>query len=195
MYIEKIVSLHGIPSSIVSERDLRFTKRFWESLHKVLGTKLCLSSTYHSQPNGQTKRTIQSIEDLLRACMLEQIGAWDNFLLMIEFTYNNSFHLSIGMAPFEALYGRKCRIPLCWFESGEGVVIGPEIVQQTTYKTKVIHKNMKAYHSLQKSYHNKRRKALVFQEGDHMFLRVTLVTGIGRVFKAQNLTSCFIGLY
>ncbi|XP_058774368.1 uncharacterized protein LOC131648646 [Vicia villosa] len=86
--------------------------------------------------DGQTERTIQSLEDLLRACVLEQGGSWSTYLPLIEFTYNNSHHSSIGMAPFEALYGRRCRTPLCWHESGEGVVLGPEIVRETTEKSK-----------------------------------------------------------
>lgn len=99
MYIESIVCLYGIPSSIVSDNNLRFTLRFWESLHKALGTKLCLSFAYHPQTDGQTERTIQSLEDLLRACVLEQGGTCDIILPLIEFAYNNSFNSSIGMAP------------------------------------------------------------------------------------------------
>ena len=82
-----------------------------------------LSSAYHPQTDGQTERTIQYLEDFLRACWLVQGGAWDSHLPLIEFTYNNSFHASIGMAPYEALYGRRCRTPLCWYESGESVVL------------------------------------------------------------------------
>ena len=128
LYVSEIVRLHGVPSSIVSDRDPRFTSRFWESLHKALGTKLRLSSSYHPQTDGQTERTIQSLEELLRACVLEQRGSWDNFLPLIEFTYNNSFHSSIGMAPYEALYGRRCRTPLCWVDLGESIALGPEVV-------------------------------------------------------------------
>ena len=116
LYISEIVKLHGVPSSIVSDRDPRFTSRFWESLNKALGTKLRLSSAYHPQTDGQTERTNQSLEDLLRACVLEPKGSWESFLPLIEFTYNNSFHSTIGMAPYEALYGRRCRTPLCWLE-------------------------------------------------------------------------------
>jgi len=105
IYIKQIVRLHGIPSSIVSDRDPRFTYKFWESLQAALGTKLRLSSAYHPQTDGQTERTIQSLEDLLRACVLEQGVSWVKCLQLIEFTYNNSFHLSIRMAPFVALYG------------------------------------------------------------------------------------------
>jgi len=106
---------------------------------------------------------------------------------LIEFTYNNSYHSSIGIAPFEALYGRRCRTPLCWFELGESVVLGPDIVQQTTEKVKMIQEKMKASQSRQKSYHDKRRQDLEFQEGDHVFLRVTPVTVVGRALKSKKL--------
>jgi len=116
IYIRKIVKLHGVLSSIVSDRDPRFTSRFWKSFQEALGSKLRLSSAYHPQTNGQSERTIQWLEDLLRVCVLEQGGTWDSHLPLMEFTYNNSYHSSIGMAPFEALHGRRCRTPLCWFE-------------------------------------------------------------------------------
>jgi len=189
------VKLHGVPSSIVSDRDPRFTSRFWKSLQEALGSKLRLSSAYHPHTDGQSERTIQSLEDLLRVCVLEQGGTWDSHLPLIEFTYNNSYHSSIGMAPFEALYGRRCRTPLCWFESGESVVLGPNIVHQTTEKVKLIQEKMKASQSRQKSYHDKRRKDLEIQEGNHIFLIVTPVTGVRRALKSKKLTPRFIGPY
>jgi len=154
IYIREIVKLHGVPSSIVSDRDPRFTSRFWKSLQDALGSKLRLSSAYHPQTDGQSERIIQSLEDLLRVCVLEQGGTWDSHLPLIEVTYNNSYHSSIGMAPFEALYGRRCRTPLCWFELGESVVLGPDIVQHTTEKVKMIQEKMKVTQSRQKSYHD-----------------------------------------
>ena len=105
-----------------------------EEFARCIGFKLRLSSAYHPQIDGQSERTIQSLEDLLRVCVLEQGGAWDSQLSLIEFTYNNNHHSSIGMALLEALYCRRCRTPLCWFESGESVMLGPDIVQQTTEK-------------------------------------------------------------
>ncbi|CAJ2651824.1 unnamed protein product [Trifolium pratense] len=144
IYVEQIVKLHGIPTSIISDRDPRFTSRFWESLQEALGMKLRLSSAYHPQTDGQSERTIQSLEDLLRACVLEQNVNWDSCLPLVEFTYNNSYHSSIGMAPFEALYGRRCRTPLCWYETGEGAILGPKIVQETTEKIRMIREKMKA---------------------------------------------------
>ena len=114
---------------------------------------------------------------------------------MIEFTYNNSFHSSIGLTPYEALYGRKCRTPLCWFETSENSVLGLDMIQYTTKKIKMIRENLRTTQSRQKSYDNKKRRPLEFQEGDHVFLKVTPTTGIGRVMKSKKLTPRFIGPY
>ncbi|KAI3761239.1 hypothetical protein L1987_51651 [Smallanthus sonchifolius] len=105
IYIDEIVSRHGVPLNIISDRDARFTSRFWQSLQKALGTRLDLSTAYHPQTDGQTERTIQTLEDMLRACVIDFGGNWDSHLALIEFSYNNSYHTSIDMAPFEALYG------------------------------------------------------------------------------------------
>jgi hypothetical protein len=143
IYIEEIVKLHGVPSSIVSDRDSKFTSHLWKELQEALGTKLRLSSAYHPQTDGQTERTIQTLEDMLRACVLDDQRSWDKLLPLVEFTYNNSFHASIGMAPYEALYGRKCQTPLCWYKDGESTLVGPELVQQTTEKVRLIQERMK----------------------------------------------------
>ena len=114
LYVREIVRLHGVPTSIISDRDPRFTSRFWQSLQNTLGTQLRMSSAYHPQIDGQSKRTIQSLEDLLRTCVMDHLGTWSDVLPLVEFTYNNSYHSSIRMAPYEALYGRRCRTPLYW---------------------------------------------------------------------------------
>ena len=106
LYVREVVRLHGVPASIVSDRDPRFTSRFWQCLKAALGTQLRMSSAYHPQMDGQSERTIQSLEDLLWACVLDHLGGWSEVLPLVEFTYNNSYHSSIGMTPYEALYGR-----------------------------------------------------------------------------------------
>lgn len=164
-------------------------------MHEALDSNLKFSSTYHLQTHRQTERTIQTLEDLLRVCVLDQGGAWDSHLPLIEFTYNNNYHLSIGMAPYEALYVRKCRTPLCWYESGESTMLRPKIVQQTTEMIEMIRENMKASKSRHKSYRDKRREDSEFHEGDHVFLRVNPVTGVGRTLKSKKLNPKFIGPY
>jgi len=119
LYLKEIVRLHGVPSSIVSDRDPRFTSRFWQSLQGAMGSSLRMSSAYHPQTDGQMERTIQSLEDLLRTCVLDHLGGWDEVLPLVEFIYNNNYQASIRMAPYEALYGRRCRTPLCWYQDGE----------------------------------------------------------------------------
>lgn len=195
IYVAEIVRLHGVPTSIVSDRDPKFTSHFWRALQEALGTKLRLSSAYHPQTDGQTERTIQSLEDLLRACVLDHKGSWDDLLPLVEFTYNNSFHSSIGMAPYEALYGRKCRTPLCWYQDGVNLLVGPELVHQTTEKVKQIRNRMKTAQDRQKSYADQRRRTLEFEDGDHVFLRVTRDTGVGRAIQSRKLTPKFIGPY
>ncbi|KAL8123999.1 hypothetical protein AgCh_011848 [Apium graveolens] len=116
IYLDEIVIKHGVPVSIVSDRDPRFNSRFWTKFQECLGTKLNMSTAYHLQTDGQSERTIQTIEDILRVCALDFKGNWDDHFPLIEFSYNNSYHASIGMPPYEALYGRKCRSPLYWDE-------------------------------------------------------------------------------
>ena len=188
LYVREIVRLHSVPASIVSDRDPRFTSRFWQSLQNALGAQLRMSSAYHPQTDGQCERTIHSLEDLLRTCVLDHLGTWSDMLPLVEFTYNNSYHYSIGMAPYEALYGRRCRTPLCWQQDGESVVLGPEFLQQTTERVRVIQDRMRATQSRQKSYTDKRRRPLEFEVGDHVFLRVTPTAGIGRALKSRKLT-------
>ncbi|KAL0549969.1 hypothetical protein IC582_014464 [Cucumis melo] len=113
LYVDKIVSQYGVPVSIVSDRDPRFTSKFWPSLQKAMGTGLKFSTSFHPQTDGQSERTIQTLEDMLRACVLQLKGSWDTHLPLMEFAYNNNYQSSIGMAPYEALYGRPCRTPVC----------------------------------------------------------------------------------
>ena len=113
LYIREIVRLHGVPVSIVSDRDPRFTAQFWKSFQKAMRTQLSISIAFHPQTDGQSERTIKILEDVLRACVLDLKGSWEEHLPLVEFAYNNSYHASIQMAPYEALYGRPCRSPIC----------------------------------------------------------------------------------
>jgi len=144
LYVDEVVRLHGVPVSIVSNRDPRFTSQLWPSVQQALRTKLNLSTVFHPQTDGQSERTIQILEDLIRACILEFEGNWEDHLPLVEFTYNNSYQATIGMAPYEALYGRRCRTPICWEEVGDRQLIGPELVQITSKKINIIKNRMKA---------------------------------------------------
>ena len=111
-YLKETIRLHGVPISIISDRDSRFTSQFWQSLQKSLGTKLDMSEAYHPQTDGQSERTRQTLEDMFRACVIEFGKSWGTHLPLIEFSYNNSYHTSVKVSPFEALYGHKCRSPM-----------------------------------------------------------------------------------
>nr|GEV26581.1 putative reverse transcriptase domain-containing protein [Tanacetum cinerariifolium] len=134
LYMKEIVTRHGVPVSIISDRDGRFTSLFWQALHKALGTRLDLSTAYHPETDGQSESTIQTLEDKLRVCVIDFGKSWDRHLPLVEFSYNNSYHTSINIAPFEALYGRKCRSPVCWAEVRDAQLTGPEIINETTDK-------------------------------------------------------------
>ncbi|GJW17465.1 putative reverse transcriptase domain-containing protein [Tanacetum coccineum] len=126
--IWEVVTRHGILVSIICDRDPRFASNFWRSLQNTLGTNLDMSTAYHPQTDGKSKRTIQTLKDMLRACAINFGKGWVNHLPLVEFSYNNSYHASIKGAPFKALYGQKCRSPICWTEVGEAQLLGPELI-------------------------------------------------------------------
>ncbi|KAD6794782.1 hypothetical protein E3N88_05678 [Mikania micrantha] len=193
LYVNEIVSRHGVPISIISDRDSRFMSRFWQTLQNALGTQINMSTAYHPQTDGQTERTNQTLEDMLRSCVIDFGGSWDIHLPLVEFSYNNSYHTSIQCAPFEALYGRKCRSPICWSEIGENQIIGPEFIQETTDKIALIQERIKAARDRQKSYADNRRRPLEFQVGDRVMLKVSPWKGIFRFGKRGKLSSRFVG--
>ena len=127
--------------------------------------------------------------------MLDHLSSCDEVLPLIEFTYKNNFHASIGMTPYEALYGRKCRTPLCWYQDGKAVLVGPELLKQTTEKVRMVRDRMQASQSRQKTYADRRRRPLEFAAGDHVFLRVTRTTGVRMVLRSRKLSPKFFGPY
>ncbi|GKD50345.1 putative reverse transcriptase domain-containing protein [Tanacetum coccineum] len=169
-YLKEVVSRHGVPVSIISDRDNKFTSHFWKSLNEALGTQLDMSTAYHPQTDGQSERTIQTLEDMLRV-----------------------YHTSIKAAPFEALYGHKCRSPICWAEVGDAQLTGPEIVRETTEKIIQIKHRLQASRDRQRSYADKRRKPLVFQVGDKVMLKVSPWKGVICFGKRGKLNTRYIG--
>nr|GEW85843.1 putative reverse transcriptase domain-containing protein [Tanacetum cinerariifolium] len=163
-YMQKVVSKHGVSVLIISDRDGRFTSQFWQSLNKALGTQLDMSTAYHSQIDGQNERTIQTLEDMLRACVID-----------------------FGKAvPFEALYGRKCRSPICWAKVGDAQLTGPKIVHETTEKIFQIKKRIQAARDKQKSVVDMNRKPVEFQDGDMVMLKVSPWKGVIRFGKNRK---------
>ncbi|GJV33478.1 putative reverse transcriptase domain-containing protein [Tanacetum coccineum] len=170
LYLNEIVTRHGVPISIISDRDSRFTSSFWQSIQEALGAHLDMSTTYHPLTDGQSEHTIQNLEDILRACVLDFGGSWDVHLLLVKFSYNNCYHSSVRCAPFEALY-----------------------VQETTEKISQIKDRLKAARDRQKSYANKRRKPLKFSVGDYVLLKVSPWKGVIRFRKKGKLAPRFVG--
>ncbi|KAM1033810.1 hypothetical protein FF1_037259 [Malus domestica] len=195
LFITKIVKYHGVPVNIISDRDPRFTSKFWVAFQEALSTKLLYSTAYHPQTDGQSKRTIQTLEDMLRSSVLQFSDSWHDRLDLMEFAYNNSFHSSIGMSPFEALYGRACRTPLCWSEVGEKVLEGPEIVDETTQNIQVIKSNLKAAQDRQKSLADKHDADRVYDVGDLVFLKLSPWRGVVRFGKRGKLSPRYIEPY
>jgi hypothetical protein len=195
IYIARILSLHGIPKTIVSDRGPQFISKFWEELHKSLGTKLLHSLAYHPQTSGQIERVNQILEDMLRARVLEILKKWDECLPLTEFSYNNSYQESIKMSPFEALYGRRCRTPLNWSEPGERWFFRPYMVKETEEKVQRIIHNLKEAQARQKNYADKRRQPLVFQVNDHVYLKVSPMKGVNRFGVKGKLAPRYIGSF
>ncbi|GJV86955.1 putative reverse transcriptase domain-containing protein [Tanacetum coccineum] len=193
LYLKEVVTRHGIPVSIICDRDPRFASNFWRSLQNALGTNLDMSTAYHPQTDGQSERTIQTLEDMLRACAIDFGKGWVNHLPLVEFSYNNSYHASIKAAPFEALYGRKCRSPVCWTEVGEAQILGPELIQETTEKIIQIKQRMQAARDRQKSYADLKRKPMEFQVGDKVMLKVSPWKGVVRFGKRGKLNPRYVG--
>ncbi|GJX81904.1 putative reverse transcriptase domain-containing protein [Tanacetum coccineum] len=202
LYLKEVVARHGIPVSIICDRDPRFASRFWRTLQKALGTSLDMSTTYHPETDGQSERTIQTLEDMLRACVIDFGKGWVNHLPLVEFSYNNSYHASIKAAPFEALYGRKCRSPVCWAEVGEVQLTGPEMVQETTEKIVLIKQRMQAARDRQKSYADLKRKLnpryvgpfKVLERVGSVAYKLEVSEDLSRVhdtFHVSNLKKCY----
>ncbi|GKC79612.1 putative reverse transcriptase domain-containing protein [Tanacetum coccineum] len=170
-YLKEVVSRHEVPVSIIFDRDSKFTSHFWKSLNEALGTQLDMSTAYHPQTDGQSERTIQTLEDMLRGCVIDFGKGWDRHQPLVEFSYNNSYHTSIKAAPFEALYGRKCRSPICWAETAR---------------------------DRQKSYADRKRKPLEFEilaKVGTLAYRLELPNQLSRVhstFHVSNLKKCLV---
>jgi hypothetical protein len=184
----RIMSLHGVPKKIILDRGSQFTPRFWKSLHENMDAKLNFSSAYHPQTVGQTERTNQVLEDMLRTCALQHGSSWDKSLPYAKFSYNNSYQTSLKMSPFEALYGRKCRTPLYWDQTEERQFFGPELIQEAEEQIHISRENLRVAQTRQKSYADNRRRPLEFEEGDHVYLKVSPLRGMRR-FKVKGKSS------
>ncbi|GKA12570.1 putative reverse transcriptase domain-containing protein [Tanacetum coccineum] len=147
---------------------------------------------HHPETNGQSERTIQTLEDMLRACVIDFGSSWDRHLPLVEFSYNNSYHASIKAAPFEALYGRKCRSPICWSEVDDSQLTGPKLIRETTEKIIQIKTRLLTAHSRQKSYADVRHKPIEFDVGDMVMSKVSPWKGVIRFGKRSKLSPRYV---
>jgi len=158
-----------------------------------MGTELRFSIAYHPQSDGQTERVNQIMEDILRTCALQYGDSWDTNLPYAEFSYNNIYQTSLKITPFEALYGRKCRTPLFWNQTEERQVFGPDSLRIAKEKVQFIRQILKAAQSRQKSYADVRRRELVFQVGDYVYLKVSLMRVLKRFIVKGKLAPRYVG--
>ena len=193
LYAREIVRLNGVLVSIVSNWDPRFTAHFWKSFQRVIGTQLMINTAFHPHMDDQSKRTIQMLEDMLRACVLNLKGSWEEHLPLVEFAYNNSYQVIIQMTSYKALYGRPCRSSVCWTEVGERPFTGPDLIRDTSEKVDLIQKRLLTAQSRPKSYVDRRWRPLEFEVGDHVFLKVMPKKGVLRLGKWGKLSSRYIG--
>nr|GEU86494.1 putative reverse transcriptase domain-containing protein [Tanacetum cinerariifolium] len=199
LYLSRIVARHGIPVSIICDRDGRFTSNFWRSFQKALSSDISMSTTYHPKTDGQSERTIKTLEDMLRACVIDFGQGWVKHLPLCEFSYNNSYHASIKVAPYEAIYGQKCRSLVCWAKVGEAQLTGPELIQETTEKIVLIKQRIQAAQDRQKSYADLKQKPMEFEVRDRVMLKVSPWKGVVRfelskvhhTFHVSNFKKCY----
>nr|GEX56866.1 putative reverse transcriptase domain-containing protein [Tanacetum cinerariifolium] len=188
-YLHRSMIVFTLEFARSGDRDLRFASNFWRSLQNSLGTRLDMSTTYHPETDEQSERTIQTLEDMLRAYAIDVGKGWVNHLPLVEFSYNNSYHASIKAAPFDALYGRKCRSPVCWTEVGEAQILGPELIQDMTKKIIQIKQRMQAARDRQKSYADLK----LLERVRDVAYKLDLLEELSRVhntFHVSNLKKC-----
>jgi hypothetical protein len=172
VYMREIARLHGIPKTIVSDRDPKFTSKFWKGLFNGFGTNLNFSTTYHPESYGQIERVNQVIEDMLRMYVMDKPSKWEDYLHLVEFAYNNGYQASLNMSPFEALYGRKYNTPVSWDNPVDRAVVGPDFLREMEEKMIKIKQNLKVAQDRQKNYVDKGTTHREFKVGDHVFLKV-----------------------
>eukprot|EP00253_Pinus_taeda_P022056 PITA_22056 len=172
VFMQNIFKLHGLPKTIILDRDVKFTSVFWKTLFEELGTQLNFSTAYHPQTNGQNERVNQVVEDMLRAYVMQQPTEWEDYLQLVEFSYNNGYQISLLMIPFEVLYGRKCRTPSSWSGPEDRLMLGPEMLKEMEELVKRVRSNLKAAQDRQKNFAEWKRRFKEYQVGDHMYVRI-----------------------
>ncbi|MCO5605843.1 hypothetical protein L7F22_060027 [Adiantum nelumboides] len=195
VFIKEIFRLHGLPKRIISDRDTKFTSKFWTSLFQAIGSQLCFSTAYHPQTDGQTERVNQVIEDVLRAYCSQKPRKWVQYLPLVEYAYNSFDHRSIGMSPFKALYGQECIAPLNFSDPTIKVEVSKQMLDEIEAQTKSICKDIQAAEDRQKHYADKDRSERTFKLGNKVFLRVKPKRSNLSLGKFKNLSPRYCGPY
>ncbi|WVZ84369.1 hypothetical protein U9M48_031408 [Paspalum notatum var. saurae] len=191
--LTKVAHFIPVNTTYSGARGSRFTSRFGSELHDSLDSKLRFGTAYHPRTDGQTERTNQILEDMLRACAIQYGTSWDKSLPYAEFSYNNSYQASLKKSPFEALYGRRCRTPLFWNQTGEKQVFGPDLIRDAEQQIKMVCENLRVAQSRQKSYADVRRRDLTFKVDDFVYLKVSPMRGIRGFNMKGKLAPRYIG--
>ena len=195
IFVKEIYRIHGLPKRIVSDRDAKFTSKFWTSLFQAIGTRLCFTSAYYPQTDGQTERVNQVIEDILRAYCNRKPKRWIQYLPLAEYAYNSSYHSSIDMTPFKALYGQECLSPLNFSDPTIKVEASKQMLETMEQQIKAIRKDIQAAKDRQKQYADPKRSDRVFKEGDKVFIRVRPKRSSLSFGKYKKLSPRYCGPY
>jgi hypothetical protein len=172
IYMREVAHLHGIPKTIIFDRDQNFTSNFWKGLFKGFRTNLNFITTYHLETDGKIERVSQVIEDMLSMYVMDKPSKWEDYLHLVEFSYNNRYHASLKVSSFEALYARKCNTLVSWDNPVDREVVGPEFLKEMEEKMLKIKQNLKADQHRKKIYADKNKIHKEFKVGDHVFLKV-----------------------
>jgi hypothetical protein len=169
----------------VSDRDSKFTSNFWKGIFKGFGTNMNFSTTYHPETDGQTERVNQVIEDMLRMYVMDKPSKWEDYLHLVEFSYNNGYQASLKMSPFEALYGRKCNTPVSWDNPTDHTVVGPDLLRGNGREDGKDKEKFKGFPRQEENCTDKGRTHREFKVGDHVFFESEIQTQfpeVGEVF-------------
>jgi hypothetical protein len=193
IFIREVARLHGIPKTIVFDRDPKFTSNFWKGLFKGFRMNLNFSTAYHPESDGQTERVNRVIKDILRMYVMDTPSIWEDYLHLREFAYKNWYHASLKMSPFEALYGIKCNTPVSWDNLADRTVVGPELLKEMEDQMIKIKKNLKVAQDRQKSYTDKNKTHREFKVGDQVFLKVKANRSSLKLGSCTKLAARFCG--
>ncbi|MCO5576289.1 hypothetical protein L7F22_030098 [Adiantum nelumboides] len=172
LFVKEIFRLHGMPKSIVSDRDSKFTSHFWRATFESIGTQLCMSTAFHPQTDGETERVNRILEDMLRMYVNENQSNWNEYLPLVEFAYNSSYHTSIRMTPFEAMYGYNCPTPINFLNSRNKVELSHEMLEKMDNELAKIRGNIREAQKRHKLYYDKKHRVVEYEIGDMVFLKV-----------------------